>query len=104
MGDELMKSTTPGEELVAGALRDRGVDLDAHLTETVDNRLAIDEVVGTPVHVHVVNLLVEVVGIGEDTIIGGLHVETEDGAAEGAEPSELVEVLKNDIEGLVTTP
>ena len=46
-----MESTAPGEELVAGALGNGGVDLDAQLTQAVDNGLALDEVVGAPVQV-----------------------------------------------------
>ena len=50
------------------------------------------------------NLLVERIGIGKDTVVGGFHVKTEDGTAESTHPSELVEVLQYNVEGLMTTP
>ena len=100
---ELVESATPGEELMACALRDRGIDLDAELTEGIDDGLALDEVVGTPVHIQIMHLLVERVGIGKDTIVGGLHVKAEDGTAESADPSELIQIGKSHIEGLMTT-
>ena len=50
------------------------------------------------------DLLVELVGVGKHTIVGGLHVEAEDGTAEGTHPGELVEILKHDVECLVSTP
>ena len=50
------------------------------------------------------NLLVEGGSISKDTIVGGLHVESEDGAAESAHPGKLVEVLQYDVEGLMTAP
>ena len=46
-----MESATPSQELMTCALRDRRVNLDAKLTETVNDRLAVDEVVRTPVHI-----------------------------------------------------
>ena len=49
-------------------------------------------------------LLVERFGIGKDTAVGRLHIEPEDGAAERTHPGELVEVLQNDVECLVTAP
>ena len=104
MGNEFVETATPGQELMTGALGDGGIYLDAKLTQTVDDGLTLDEVVGTPVHIHIMYLLVELVGIGKDAVVGGLHVEAEDGAAEGSEPGKLVEVLENDVEGLVATP
>ena len=86
------------------ASRLTGIDLDAHLTQLLDDVAALDEVLRAPVHVHIMYFLVELVGIGEDTVVGRLHVEAEDGAAEGAEPGELVEVVEHDVERLVTTP
>ena len=54
MGNELVETATPGEELMAGAFGDGGVDLDAKLTQTVDDGLTLDEVIATPVHIHIV--------------------------------------------------
>ena len=99
-----MESTTPCQELVSGTLRNRGVNLDAQLTQTIDDRLTLDEVVSTPVHIEVMNLLVECIGIGKNTVVGGFHVKTEDGTAESTHPGELVKVLQHNVEGLVTTP
>ena len=45
MWNELMEAATPGEELMTCALRDRRVNLDAKLTEAINDRLTIDEVV-----------------------------------------------------------
>lgn len=104
MGDELVKAATPGEELMACAGGLGGLDFDAALAEAVDKLLALDEVVGAPVHVEIVNLLVELGGVGEDSVVGSVHIETEDGAAEGTHPREFVEVLQNNVEGLVASP
>ena len=49
-------------------------------------------------------LFVESICICKDAVVGGLHVETEYGAAEGTHPCELVKVLQHDVEGLVTSP
>lgn len=104
VGNELMESATPGQELMAGASRLAAVHLDTHLAQLLHDVTALDEVVGTPVHVHIMYLLVELISIGENAVVGGLHVEAEDGAAEGSEPSELIEILKHNVERLVTTP
>ena len=104
VGNELMESATPGQELVGCAWRLAGVDLDAQLAQLTYDVAALNEVLFTPVHVHVVNLLVELVGIGEDSVVGGLHIEAEDGSAEGAQPCELVHVVEHDIERLVSAP
>ena len=55
-------------------------------------------------HEEVVNLLVELLGIGEHAVVGCFHVETEDGPAEGAHVGELVKVGKHHVEGLVAAP
>ena len=89
---------------MAGTLRDRRVYLNAEAAQTVDDGLALDEVLRAPVHIEVVNLLIELVGIGKDTVVGGLHVETEDSTAERTHPSELIEILQYHVKGLVTTP
>ena len=104
MRNELMEAATPGEELMTCALRDRRVNLDAKLTETVNDRLTVDEVVRTPVHIHIVHLLVELIGIGEYAIVGGLHIQAEDSTAEGTDPSELIQIGQSHVEGLMTTP
>ena len=56
MGYELVEATPPGEELMSCACRLAGVDLDAQLTQAVDEGLTLDEVVTAPVHVEVMNL------------------------------------------------
>ena len=81
-----MQAATPSKELMASALRDRGVNFDAKLTQAVDNRLTLDEVISTPVHIEVVNLLVKLVSISKNTIVGCLHVEAEDSTAECSHP------------------
>ena len=53
MWDKLMKTSAPRQELMTCTLRDRAVHLDAELTETVNDRLTLDEVLRTPVHVEV---------------------------------------------------
>ena len=74
------------------------------LTQTVDQLLALDEVVRTPVHIEVMYLLVEGISIGEHSVVGRLHVKAEDGAAERTHPSELVEVVQHHVKRLVTAP
>ena len=101
---EAIFDSTPSEELMTCALGNRGVDLDAKLAKAVDNGLTLDEVFSTPVHIEVVNLLVELVGIGKDTIVGSLHVEAEYRSTKSTEPGELIKVLEHNIERLVTTP
>lgn len=76
MGNELMETATPGEELMAGAFGDGGVDLDAKLTQTVDDGLTLDEVVATPVHIHIMYLLVELLGIGKHAVVGRLSTNS----------------------------
>jgi hypothetical protein len=44
MGNELMETATPSQELVTGTLRDRSINLDAQLTKTVYDGLTLDEV------------------------------------------------------------
>ena len=50
------------------------------------------------------DLLVELISIGEHTVVGRLEVEAEDSTAEGTQPCELIHVVEHDVEGLVTTP
>ena len=99
-----MQSTTPGQELMASTLRDRGVNLDAKLTQAIYNRLALDEVFRAPVHIHIVDFLIELISIGKDAVVGRLHVKTEDGTAKRTDPGELIHIVEHNIEGLVTTP
>ena len=61
---------------MTSALRLVRIDLDAHLAQVFHDGTTLDEVVRTPVHIHIMNLLVELVGTGKDTIIGSLHIET----------------------------
>ena len=84
MRNELVQTTTPCQELVASTLRNRRVYLDAKLAQTVYDRLTLDKVLRAPVHIEIVNLLVKSDGISKDTIVGSLHVETEDGTTEGS--------------------
>ena len=104
MWNELMESATPSQELMASTLRDRRVYLDAELAETINDGLTLDEVLRTPVHIEVVHLLVELISISKDTVVGRLHVKTEDSAAEGTHPGKLIHIVQHDIESLVTTP
>jgi hypothetical protein len=104
MRDKLVETATPGQELMAGTLRDRAVYLDAEATQAVHDGLALDEVLRTPVHIEVSDLLIELGGIGKDSIVGSLGIETEDGTTERAKPSKLIEMLKYDIKCLVSSP
>ena len=60
---------------MASALRLVRIDLDAHLAQVFHDGTTLDEVVRTPVHIHIMYLLVELVGTGEDTIVCRLHIE-----------------------------
>ena len=89
---------------MACAFRLAGIDLDAQLTQTVNQLLTLDEIVRTPVHIEVMYLLVEGIGIGKHSVVSRLHVKTEDGTTERAHPCELVEVVQHHVERLVTAP
>ena len=81
--------------------------VDAHLVEILHHLLRTEHLVHalcSTAHQEVVDLLVERLGIGEHTVVGGLQVEAEDGTAEGSHIGELVEVGEYDVEGLVATP
>ena len=104
MRNELVETTTPGQELMTSTLRNRRINLDTKATQAVNDGLTLDKVLRTPVHIHVVNLLIELISIGKDTIVSSLHIQTKDSTAEGTNPSKLIHVIEYDIEGLVTTP
>ena len=99
-----MESTTPCKELMTCTLRYRRVDLDAELTQAVNYWLALDKVLATPVHIEIMNLFIELIGIGKHAIVGCLDIESEDSTAEGTHPSKLVEVLEHNVECLMTAP
>ena len=82
-----MKTTTPGQELMTSTLRNRRIDLDTEFTQAIYDGLTLDKIVSAPVHVEVVNLLIESIGIGKDSIIGRLDVKTKDRTAKGSHPS-----------------
>ena len=104
MRDELMESATPGQELVGSTFRLLALDLDTHLLQALYDVTTLDEVLRAPVHIHVVDLLVELIGIGEHTMISRLQVKAKDSTAEGTQPGELIHVVEHDVEGLVSTP
>ena len=104
MRNKLVETAAPGQELMGSACRLTGIDFDTHLAQLIDDITTLDEVFFTPVHIHIVDLLVELVGVGKNTIVSRFHVKTEDGATESAEPSELVKVLEHYVKRLVTTP
>ena len=78
-----METATPGQEFMSRAFRLLALDLDAHFLQALHDITTLDEVLRTPVHIHVVDLLVELIGIGEHTIVSRLEVEAEDSTAEG---------------------
>ena len=107
MGDELVETAAPGEPLMGGTCRLGVVGVDTHLVEVLHHFLRAEHLVhalGSAAHQEVVDLLVELLGIGEHTIVGGLQVEAEDGTTEGSHVGELVEVGEHHVERLVTTP
>ena len=107
MGDELVEAATPGEPLVGGACGLGVVGIDAHGIQALYHLLRAEHLVHafcSTAHQEVVDLLVERLGVGEHTVVGGLQVEAEDGTAEGSHIGELVEVGEHDVEGLVATP
>ena len=79
-------------------------DFDAEVTQALNEVGTLDEVVAAPVHVEVVYLLVEVVCFCKLSVVGSLYVKSEDGSTKGAHPCELVHVIHDDVESLVTTP
>ena len=101
---EIMEAATPGEPFVGSTFRLLTLDLDAHFLQTLHDVTTLDEIIRTPVHVHIVNLLVELVSIGEHTIISRLEVYAKDSSAESSNPCELVKIAKHEVEGLVSTP
>ena len=107
MRDELLESPAPGEPFVSRALR-LGIDgVDAHVVQTLHHLLSTEHLVhalSAATHEEIVDFLVEVVGIGEHTVVGRLHVEVEDGTAERAHPGEFVEVGEHHVEGLMAAP
>ena len=107
MRDELVEATAPGKPLMGGAGGLGVLDVDAHLVEVLYHLLCAEHLIhalGSAAHQEVVDLLVERLGIGEHTIVGGLQVEAEDGTTEGSDVGELVEVGEHYVERLVTTP
>ena len=99
-----METATPGEELMGSAFRLLALDLDAHFLQALHNITTLDEVLRTPVHVHIVDLLIELIGIGEHTVIGRLQIQSEDSTTEGSQPCKLIHVVEHDVESLVSTP
>ena len=107
MGDELAETSAPGKPFVVGACRFVIVGVDTHVVEALDEFLGAEHLVHAfraTHHEEIVNLLVELVGIGEHAIVGSLRVETEDGATESAHIREEVHVLQYKVEGLVSAP
>ena len=95
MWDELFQATSPGEPLVVSTCRLVIVGVDAQSLEVVDEFLCAEHLIHSfraAHHEEVVNLLVELVGTGEDTVVGCFGVKTEDGTAEGSHVGELVHV------------
>ena len=87
MGYELTETSAPGKPFVVGACRFVIVGVDTHVVEALDEFLGAEHLVHTfsaAHHEEIVNLLIELVGIGEHAIVSSLRVETEDGATESA--------------------
>ena len=99
-----METATPGQEFMSRAFRLLALDLDAHFLQALHDITTLDEVLRTPVHIHVVNFLIELIGIGEHTVIGRLQIQSEDSTAEGSQPCKLIHVVEHDVESLVSTP
>ena len=94
MRDKLFQASTPGKPLMIGACRLVILGFDTHRIEVVDEFLCTEHLVHafcSTHHEEVVDLLVELVGTCEDTVVGSLEVEPEDGTAEGSHVRELIQ-------------
>lgn len=88
-----MQAAAPGEPLVGGARALVEVSIDAHVLQLLDHLLGAEILLGAYAQEEVVNLLVEVWAI-EYAISNGVNIHAEEGAREGADVGELVEVRK----------
>ena len=104
MWDEIPEASTPRKPLMMGAGRDVEVGFDARITQRIDQSLSTEVLFRTATQVQVMHLFVELIGTGEDSVVGRLDIQTEDGSAEGTHVGELVHIGQHNIERLVTTP
>ena len=101
---EIAETTAPSQPFVMGAWRDVKIGFDTTIAQALDQCFGAEILLRPTTQIEVVHLLVELIRTGEDSIIGGLYVKSEDGSAEGTHVGELVHVGQHHVESLVTTP
>ena len=101
---KVSEATTPREPLVMSARRDIEIGVDSLFAETLHQGFGAEILLRAAAQIEVMHLLVELIGTGKDSVVGRLHIESEDGSAEGTHVREQVHVGENDVEGLVSAP
>ena len=89
---------------MVGTWRHIEVGIDASIAQVLDKCLGSEVLLGTTAQVQVVYLLVELIGTREHTVVGSIHIESEDGSAKRTHVRELIHVIQHNVEGLVTSP
>ena len=101
---KVSEATTPREPLVMSARRDIEIGVDSLFAETLHQGFGAEILLRAAAQIEVMHLLVELIGTGKDSVVGRLHIESEDGSAEGAHVGELVQIGQDDVESLVSAP
>lgn len=83
--------------------RDVEVGLDTIVTQTLDQSFRAEVLLAAAAEIQVMNPLVELVRSGKHPMVCRLHVQSEDGTAEGTHPCELIHVVQDKVEGLVSS-
>lgn len=104
MWNKLTETAAPCQPFVVRTGRYVEVCLDASLSEVLYQCLSTEILFAAATQVEIVYLLVEFVGTGENAVIGGLDIQSEDGATKGSHPCELIHVVQYKIKGLVSSP
>lgn len=82
---KFLQASAPGEPLVMSAWGYIHIELDAEVFQLLRHLLRTEVLLRTTAHEHIVDVLIIFIGIGEDTIEGGLYIHSEEGATESTE-------------------
>lgn len=104
MRNEFLQASAPGEPLVMSAWRYIDIELDAQVLQLLRHLLGAKVLLRTTAHKHILDLAVELIGIGKHAIEAGLHVHAKERTTEGTEGRELIHIVQYGIESLASTP
>ena len=84
MWNKFLETSAPGKPLMSCTLRLIEIKLDAQILQLLRHLTGAEVLLGTAAHKHIVNLAVELIGIGKNTIEASLYIHAKERTTECA--------------------